>query len=328
MRDRKRFSTMGLALPAHGRGMSQRGELRWLSVLVLGGAACAPRIDLLDEQAQGGAAGDMNPPSGGGASVGNDSGGSAGSAAASGGSAGTDGLPRPGGGGSSGSGGSTGGTGSGAGSSPSFPATNLLNWSEQGAIQENQFAILGGWYSFDDCAEATAVGLPCTERDAEHVGPDELTGWWIESTTEVCARGVAPRVDTAAHADAYALQWGLGVGFTLDEGSESDPPSYDAPAHGILGFVFDVTGTTQSGLLRFNLVTAETLSEPHHIELQIPVQNRVVYLDEVAQGPWITNPVPFTPNALHSVQFHVATGEIDTTSFDFCVRNLRVLLAR
>jgi hypothetical protein len=291
-------------------------------MLALSVAACAPRVDLLDDPGEGGSPGHSDPVGGTGGSSGGTTSGTAGGVGSDG-QAGRRDTPNPGG---SGSGGTLAGTAGTGGSAPSFPATSLLSWNEEGALNENQFAIAGGWYSFDDCADATPAGLPCTERDPNQVGPDGSPGWWIQSTSETCARGVAPRVDTSV-TDAYALQWGLGIGLVLDGGSETDPVPYDAIAHAVIGFVFDVTGATQSGLLRFNLTTPTTQSSPHHVEIQIPVQNRVIYFEEVTQGPWISNPVPFTPTAIHSVQFHVATRETETTPFDFCVRNLRVLLA-
>jgi hypothetical protein len=284
-------------------------------MLAVGAAACAPRVDLIDDDGEGGAAGAAEPPSGQGGSLGGNTAGAAGITGGDG-QAGRNDPPNPGAAG-------TGSAGT-AGNAPSYPSTSLLSWNELGGLNENQFAVTGGWYSFDDCEDAPPAGLPCTQRNPDYLGPDERTGWWIESTSEVCAQGVAPRVDTSVP-DAYALQWGFGVGLALD-GGETDAVPYDAVAHGIIGFVFDVTGTTQSGVLRFNLTTPSTQSEPHHLELQVPVQNRVVYLEELTQGHWISDPVPFTANAIRSAQFHVPTREGETTAFDFCVRNLRVLL--
>lgn len=319
----ERFRSMRSMATAHQRSMGRRGDgVRRLSLLAVCAAACAPRVDLLDDYGEGGSAGAVEPPSGFGGSSGGDTGGTAGLGAGDG-PAGRRDPPNPGGSGSAGTSAGTSGT---AGSAPSFPSTSLLSWNDEGGVNENQVGIAGGWYSFDDCGDATPAGLPCTERDPNYLGPDGSAGWWIESTSEVCARGVAPRVDTSV-ADAYALQWGLGIGLALDGGMQTDPVPYDAIAQAVIGFVFDVTGTTGSGRVRFNLATPTTQSEPHHIELQIPVQNRVVYLEEVTQGPWVSNPVPFTPNAIRSLQVHVATREVQTTPFDFCVRNLRVLRA-
>jgi hypothetical protein len=79
--------------------------------------------------------------------------------------------------------------------------------------------------------------------------------------------------------------------------------------------------------LRFNLINPGSEGEPHHISVQIPVQNRAVYFDEPNQGDWIANPTPFAANAIQSVQFHVPTTENSTMAFDYCVRNFRVLHA-
>lgn len=332
MRRAERFLSMGSLRRAHQLNMTRLGEdcgrrLGLLSLTFLG--ACAPRVDLIDDDlGEGGAAGSVQPAggtsgtsgTGGAASSGNDGG-----KGGAGGTGGTILLPDPPGAGTGGI--SPAGSAGVGGSSGTGVTATALNWDMDGSLATNSFGIYGGWYSFDDCADASAAGLPCTARDGGHVGPDDRAGWWIADTNAVCVRGVAPRVDTSAQ-DAYALQWGMGVGFTLDEDSDLELETpFDAVSRGIIGFAFDVTGSAEGGSLRFNAINPGFEGEPHHTTIQIPIQNRAVYFDEPTQGAWIANPTPFAPEAIRSVQFHVPTTETSTTAFDYCIRNFRVLRA-
>jgi hypothetical protein len=215
----------------------------------------------------------------------------------------------------------TGGTaGTGTGGCYSGPEPVLV-WDRYGSIFPNQnlYGLNGGWYTFDDCDDAVLVGLPCTVRSPALIGPDGEYGWTVARTTTVCASGSAPRVEIGPDGvPAYAIQWGFGMGFSLNGGAP-----FDAVSQCIRGFVFELFGTAPA-TLRVNVVTPKTLGESHFVETPL---SSMAFVDfaSARQGSWVVNPVPLDITQVTDIQFHVYTNEATTTPFNFCVNNVRAL---
>jgi hypothetical protein len=224
--------------------------------------------------------------------------------------------------GSGGGGNTTGGTGGGQ-----TGAGTQVTWNEMGWIEgtENEFQIVGPWYSYDDCVDA--AGLPCTVRDTGSKGPDMKDGWSVKgsgATGEVCAKGTAPKVQDMT---TYAKQWGFGIAFDLNSPTATKL-AFDAAAKGIKGFAFDITGSTPSKL-RINVTNREIDNETNFKEFTLPIAGSAqVPFTELKQGSWITDPAlkrAFDPTKIYSVQFHVFTDIDGPRPYDFCVKNFRVL---
>ena len=183
----------------------------------------------------------------------------------------------------------------------------------------NPYGISGNWYSFDDCANASLANLKCTQRNAAWLGPDGLPGWTIQQDL-VCAQGTAPRVELGPDGTpAYGLQWGFGLGLTLNQGRP-----WDAANQCIRGFLIDIGGTAPA-TLRINVVTPKTIGTSHFVEVPLG-GNAVVDFATIRQGPWVTNPTPLDATQITDLQFHVYTNEQAPVPYDFCVYNIRPVL--
>jgi hypothetical protein len=192
-----------------------------------------------------------------------------------------------------------------------------LSFGNDGIIHpgSNPFGISGGWYSFDDCADATAAGLPCTQREPSLLGPDGLTGWTTQSD-RACASGTAARVELGPDgAPAYGLQWGFGLGVSLNQGAP-----WNAPNSCVTGFVIELLGTAPA-TLRINIVTPRTIGVSHFVEVPLG-GNVIVDFATVRQGPWVTNPTPLDPTQITDLQFHVYTNEQARVPYHFCAGDI------
>jgi hypothetical protein len=202
-----------------------------------------------------------------------------------------------------------------------------VTWNRYGVI-DPRWAIEGQWYSYSDCEreEGVALDLPCTQRDPELVGPDGSKGW-ATSAKQVCMKGTVPRVELDRDDSAYDFQWGAGMGFQL--GGRSTDETYDADAHGITGFMFDITqgtsGSQAPSTLRISLPTAATETSGHFITVAPPSLDQRVMFDEVEQGIWVMVPTEFRPQTIRRVNFDVSTNIQAPRDYDFCVSNFRVI---
>ena len=197
----------------------------------------------------------------------------------------------------------------------------VVYWDLDGTIFANQnpYGINGGWYTFDDCADANGAGLGCTVRSPTLIGPDGARGWAVVGPQAICARGTAPRVQLAPDGTpAYALQWGFGMGFSLNGGAP-----FNASNACIRGFVFELTGSAPV-TLRINVVTPKTIGVSHFTETAL---SRSAFVDfgSVRQGDWVLDPTPLDRTQITDIQFHVYTNEQAPTPFDFCVSYVYVL---
>jgi len=214
--------------------------------------------------------------------------------------------------------GGTAGKGGCPGNAGTYP---VITWDFYGTIHYNQnpYAINGGWYTFDDCGDASLVGLPCTVRSPTLIGPDGNRGWAIATSMAVCASGTAPRVQIGPDGvPAYGSQWGFGMGFSLNGGGP-----FNAAAACIRGFQFELTGNAPA-TLRINVVTPKTVGESHFTETALS-RSSFVDFGAVRQGDWVQNPSPLDLTQIMDIQFHVYTNEQTPTPFEFCVNNVRVL---
>jgi hypothetical protein len=240
-----------------------------------------------------------------------------------------------GGGGATGMAGATGASGS-TGTGGSGTDTGVqVTWNDTGWIEgaDNDFGIVGSWYSYDDCADATAAGLTCTTRDASLTGPDMKTGWAVQGTgggSKVCAKGTATKVSSAM----FAKQWGFGIAFDLNSPAMMTKGPYNATANSIKGFSFTIEGSAPAKL-RINLPMSDPDSASYFREVSVPssgAANQVIFTDSLNfhQGSWVAMQTPalvktFDPTSIYAVQFQVFTGESAATPFDFCVSNFRVI---
>jgi hypothetical protein len=113
------------------------------------------------------------------------------------------------------------------------------------------------------------------------------------------------------------------MGFDL--GAET----YDASAHGIAGFMLDITqgapGPPAPATLRVNIAMPTTQGEPHFTTIALPSLDQRLMFDEVQQGTWVMVPTELRPEAIEGIDVDVYANNQAPKAYDFCVSNLRVV---
>ena len=214
--------------------------------------------------------------------------------------------------------------GSTAGSSDTL-REERVTWDQHGQI-DPRWGLAGNWTAYYDCdTPRPPVGeFPCTLPDPE-LG-------WTTSIERVCMKGTVQKVELRPDMTlAFDLQWGTSMALELHDSNEALIPfePYDATAHGISGFMFDITGRTSEApvtppTLRVGLKTASA-EFTHYITIILPSVDQRAMFSEVEQGAWVMVPNAFDPRAIMLVQFDVYSNNQAPKDYDFCVSNFRVL---
>lgn len=192
---------------------------------------------------------------------------------------------------------------------PGVNAGNLLiptdGWVAQSS---NDIGIQGAFFTYPDHSNVTTI--------AETPG---------ESTTGYCVAGTAAQVMNMDFGGTFGATAALNL--SQQPGSEA-VGAYDAAAHGVLGFGFDITGST-GGALRF--VTKQFGVHDGFCVNMVPecasdcsVEFR---LDELHQNCWLPGgPLP-DPQSLSALEWQITTNANAPVDFDFCIENLHAVLA-
>jgi hypothetical protein len=151
----------------------------------------------------------------------------------------------------------------------------------------------------------------------------------------MCTSGVSAQRRTGNPADSSI--WGSAIGFnpanpgTLADGTTLIGP-YDAPAHGVTGFAFDIDAVPTGGQLRVAFQTVGTENNPAYwggaTSTLSPVTAQGHYEMRWAEigGPaYVTNPPTFDPTKLTAIQFQVVSNSSAPVPFNFCVNNIMLL---
>lgn len=195
-----------------------------------------------------------------------------------------------------------------------------ISWSSTGTLAENELCPMeGAWNTYDDCATAPLVGLPCTERDPALTGPEGQLGFSV-SAERVCTKGILQQVVD----QAYNEMWGAEV--TLEFAGPSGEHAFDAEACGGTGFRFDIEARGSPGdlMLRFRS-RSDPLGE-NRVTVPLPGNDTAVHFDDVTQGQDSMAAAP-SPDAIYSLSFRVAANGSAPKPFDFCISDLRLLPA-
>jgi hypothetical protein len=211
----------------------------------------------------------------------------------------------------------------------------------------NAAGVIGSWWATGDdygmnnlpgAGTCPADGFPetaCSVLNAPTPGtyfrPDA-------SGRGMCTSGVSAQVIPDGDGKlAYSSIWGNIIGFnpanpgTLADGATLVGP-YDAPAHGITGFAFDIDAVPLGGHLRVTFQTVGTennaaywggatgdlspVTAPGHYEIRWP---------QVGGPFYLTNPPPFDPTMLTGITFQVVSNSSGPVPFNFCVNNAMLL---
>ena len=171
---------------------------------------------------------------------------------------------------------------------------------------------------------------------------------------KMCTTGVAAQVIPDGSGQlAYSAIWGNLIGFDLNtpvsaradggvgggsgtgtdggvDASAIDKGNYDAVAHGITGFAFDIEGTFSRMHVEFPTegkwydpaywqgatMDLSPVRSPGHYEIRWA---------EVGGPKYLASPPPFDPSKLQEVRFHVTSDMLQTTPYSYCIKNVVML---
>jgi hypothetical protein len=196
-------------------------------------------------------------------------------------------------------------------------------WDVNGSLTgDDACGTSGVFRPYDDCADATPLGLPCTEWDAALSGPEGQPGFSV-SGGKACGRGTVRRViDGPDGTEAYSAMWGAKV--SLDFSGPGGEHPFDAAACGVRGFRFDLERRGDLSDLRVRLRSGAESSPFAFVTYLLPARRAELVFERLDDGQDDPGPPP-VPEAIHSLSFEVYTNTSAPKSFDFCVSNLRLL---
>jgi len=165
-----------------------------------------------------------------------------------------------------------GGTGGSAGRGVP-PATGIaLATYADGRLEPNAAGAVGAWWSAGDAfapdastgpGSCQAAGFPMTACSTLAT-PTPETPFLPDPAGRMCTSGTAAQVLPGSDGQlAWSAIWGNIVGVSLAGSDPNAMPAlgaYDAPAHGITGFAFDIEGALPIGHLR---VLVPTIDDDH-----------------------------------------------------------------
>jgi hypothetical protein len=215
-----------------------------------------------------------------------------------------------------------------------------------GWLEPNAAGAVGAWWSVGDyygedgtpdAGPCPTAGFPmsaCSTLTTPTPGmpfrPDPTRG-------EMCTSGVAAQVLMGNDGQfAWSAIWGNIVGFNLATSDPGPAPvigTYDAPAHGVTGFAFNIDGVLPLGHLRVVVNTAENdrnsaywdgavmdvspFNGPGHYEVRWSEVGGPLYLGGAAP--------PFDPTKIEAIGFHVVSRETEAAPYAFCINNVFLL---
>ena len=126
----------------------------------------------------------------------------------------------------------------------------------------------------------------------------------------------------------FSSTWGAVAALNLSQEAGSDAVgSYDATAHGVVGFGFDIVGDTSSAL-RF--VVKQYMVHDGFCVNNVPdcgMGCSVEYrLDELTQNCWTAGGPSPNPASISALEWQITTKAGSETPFDYCIENLHALM--
>jgi hypothetical protein len=231
----------------------------------------------------------------------------------------------------------------GLGCSPPNPGGVALVTDGNGQLESNAAGAAGYWWWSGDyyAIDGTPGGGNCSTAGfpmaacSSVTTPVPGTPFLPDTNGRICTAGTAAQVVTGSDGTpAWSAIWGNMIGVYLAKADPSAPTgAYDAPAHGITGFAFDIEGTLPLGHLRVLVGTMENDSNsaywggaamgaspyqgPGHYEIRWPDVGGPMYL-----GPGAP---PFDPTMIDMVAFHIMARTDGPAPYDFCISKLALL---
>ena len=212
----------------------------------------------------------------------------------------------------------------------------------------NAAGVIGAWGSTGDYYDANATagagtcptdGFPQSQCSTINAPTPGMAFLPDPTGRGMCTSGVAAQaIPDDGGQPAYSFIWGNFVFFDLNHPPSPDagidagtgPMAYDAPAHGITGFAFDLEGTVNE--LRVEFPTQATWNGPAYWEgatanvspVSGPGHYEIRWAD-VGGPSYLAAPPPFDPRTLESIRFHVISVASAATPYSYCIKNTVLL---
>lgn len=171
----------------------------------------------------------------------------------------------------------------------------------------NTLEIQGAFFTYQDGSGRTLIA-----NDA------------AESQSGYCVSGASAEV----LGGDFGGTWGAVAALNLSQEVGVDTAgSYDAAAHGVVGFGFDIVGDT-GGALRFvvkqfSVHDGFCINNVPDCALGCSVQYQ---LDELTQNCWIAGGVTPDAGSLSAIEWQIVPKEGAETPFDYCIENLHAVV--
>jgi len=150
----------------------------------------------------------------------------------------------------------------------------------------------------------------------------------------MCTSGTVSRVLDLNGAPDYANMFGTGIGFNLATTTNGDPGIFDARAHRVTGVQFDLDSVPAAGLYVGFATPASDAGSlgPEYWGANPAFQsspvvagtNTVLFSNVQSPGP---DTVPIDVTQLESMQFQVRSSTTQSSTFAYCISNVKALLA-
>lgn len=205
----------------------------------------------------------------------------------------------------------------------------------------NSLGIEGGWYSYGDGQGPTGlrdgVCQAAGHADSEcSVIATPIPGapGFANRGGKMCTSGTVSRVLERDGAPDYANMFGTGIGFNLATMATGEPGIFDARARRVIGVQFELDSVPAAGLY-VGFATPESDAgslgpdywgaNPAFQSSPVVVgTNTVLFSNVQSPGP---NTVPIDVTQLESMQFQVRSSTTQSSTFAYCISNVKALLA-
>jgi hypothetical protein len=177
------------------------------------------------------------------------------------------------------------------------------------ALEQNGAEIEGPFFTYGDSSGRTQIGPSAA----------------LQSSNGYCVAGSAGQVINMDFGGTY----GAVAALNLRQPAGSDVVGgYDAEGHGVAGVGFEIRGET-GGRLRF---VAKMLGVHDGFCVDSVPEcasgcSIAFRFQDLTQNCWNPGGVVLTPNNVAALEWQITTTDEGPTPFDFCVENLRALLA-
>jgi len=213
----------------------------------------------------------------------------------------------------------------------------------------NEAGVLGAWYSYGDwynpapgAGDCAVMGMFTADQCSQITTPVPGQPFTNAGDGKMCTKGTAAKVIAdSTGATAYSAIWGAGIGFDLNNGGTDDggtgmKAAWDATAHMVTGFSFNIDSPPVGGQMRVEFPTNAATGvtdinsaywggETMNLSPFTKAGTWSFHWADVGGPMYLTPHMAFDKTKIISMQFHVVTNTSSAIPYTFCISNLRAL---